>query len=300
VEIAYRTLCQLFDEIGIYDFEFVFTDNHSEDETFEILERLSSQDKRIGALRFNRNYGFQRSLLTAYRHAKGDAAIQIDCDLQDPPSLIREFLAKWEQGHDVVVGLRRRRQENFLLSFGRRTFYVLLNRISDDEITPDAGDFRLIDRSVLNRLTEIDDYSPYVRGIVSSFATNLKGIEYDRAERLRGQSKFPVMRLIGFAWDGIIGHSMMPLRLATYVGLLVSVFTFGLSLFYILAAVVFGSAWPGGFATTTVLILLGTSLNAIFLGILGEYIARIYQQVRKRPIAVVVRSLNISVKGSEQ
>lgn len=297
IERAYAEILAVFAPLP-YDIEFVFTDNHSEDGTFNVLSRLAATDQRIKVLRFNRNYGFQRSLLTAYRHASGDAAVQIDCDLQDPPALIAQFLGLWEQGHDVVVGLRRRRRENPLLTLGRRGFYAMLNRISDDRITRDAGDFRLVDRSVLEILVQLNDINPYVRGLISSFATNEAGVVYDRAARLHGRSKFPVIKLFRFAIDGIIAHSVVPLRLATYIGLTVSTVTFLLSLGYLVAALLFGSSWPSGFATLVILILFGISLNAIFLGIIGEYVSRIYQQVRVRPLVVVERSINI-IKEAE-
>src|SRR3954454_10972494 len=204
VDRAYAALTAIFRDMPQYDLEFVFTDNHSEDRTFERLAALAKADSRVKAIRFTRNYGFQRSLLTAYRHASGDAAIQIDCDLQDPPELIPQFIAFWERGHDVVVGLRRRRQEPRLLTLGRRAFYALLNRISEDQVTRDAGDFRLVDRSVIDRLKELNDYNPYVRGVVSSFAARDIGITYDRVQRLYGRSKFPLRKLVGFALDGIL------------------------------------------------------------------------------------------------
>lgn len=294
VNAAYEALCEMFRDDERYDIEFIFADNHSEDRTFNLLEEIAAADKRVKVIRYNRNYGFQRSLMTAYRHARGDAAIQIDCDLQDPPSLIPQFLDMWEQGHDVVVGLRRRRQEGALLTFSRRTFYALLNKISEDEITPDAGDFRLISRSVLDQLSEINDVSPYVRGITSALAANLAAIPYDRVERQRGASKFNLFRLVAFGMNGIIGHSLAPLRLAVYVGVIVAVLTFLLSLFYLIGGLVSGEGWPSGFATTTVLLLLGLSLNAIFLGIIGEYVGRIYQQIRQTPLTVIERAINLA------
>ncbi|MBR1244216.1 glycosyltransferase family 2 protein [Bradyrhizobium sp. AUGA SZCCT0274] len=293
---AYAALKAVFEGLPQYDIEFVFTDNHSEDRTFERLAVLAEADSRIKAIRFTRNYGFQRSLLTAYRHTSGDAAIQIDCDLQDPPELIPQFIALWEQGHDVVVGLRKRRQEAYLLTLGRRAFYALLSRISDDQITRDAGDFRLVDRSVINRLSAVNDFNPYVRGVVSSLAARETGIPYDRVQRIYGRSKFPLRKLMGFALDGIMGHSVLPLRLATYAGLMISVATFLLGLFYVFGALALGRSWPSGFATIIVVTLFGISLNAIFLGIVGEYVSRIYQQVRYRPLVVVESALNISVE----
>lgn len=294
VHRAYVALTAVFQSLPQYDLEFVFTDNHSEDRTFELLTGLAKADNRVKVIRFTRNYGFQRSLLTAYRNALGDAAVQVDCDLQDPPELIPQFIALWEKGHDVVVGLRRRREEPRLLTLGRRAFYALLDRISDDPLTRDAGDFRLIDRSVIDRLKELNDYNPYVRGVVSSFAARETGIPYDRAPRLHGRSKFPLRKLVGFALDGIIGHSVLPLRLASYAGLAISVFVFFLGLFYVFEALLFRHSWPSGFATLIVVMLFGISLNAIFLGIIGEYVSRIYQQVRFRPLVTVEATANIA------
>jgi len=299
VDRAYAALTAVFERLPQYDFEFIFTDNHSEDRTFEHLTALAKADKRVKVIRFTRNYGFQRSLLTAYRNATGDAAIQVDCDLQDPPELIPQFIARWEEGHDVVVGLRRRREEPALLTLGRRTFYALLDRISDDPLTRDAGDFRLVDRSVINRLKELNDYNPYVRGVVSSFAACETGITYDRAPRLHGRSKFPVRKLVGFALDGIIGHSVLPLRLASYVGLSISILASLLAAFYLIEALLFRRSWPSGFATLIVVTLFGISLNAIFLGIIGEYVSRIYQQVRFRPLVTVEATANVGAAADE-
>jgi glycosyltransferase involved in cell wall biosynthesis len=289
---AHDAICSVL-ENHPFTLEFIFTDNHSEDRTFEILASLANRDPRVKVLRFNRNYGFQRSLLTGYRYATGDAAVQIDCDLQDSPTMIPRFIELWDQGHDVVVGLRRNRQENTLLLTGRRMFYALLSQISEDKVTSGAGDFRLIDRSILDQLRTIHDLHPYVRGIIATLATNEAGIPYDRIERRHGRSKFPLFKLVRFALDGIISHSILPLRLSTYIGLTLSATTFALSIFYIVSALVFGADWPRGFATTTVLLLLGMSLNAIFLGVLGEYVSRIYQQVRHRPLTVIERTINL-------
>ena len=295
VEDAYRQLCDVATELDRYQCEFVFTDNHSDDRTFEILQQIAARDRRVRAVRFVRNYGFQRSLLTAYRMAAGDAAIQIDCDLQDPPSLIPQFVKRWEEGHDVVVGVRRRRKEGVFLTMCRRAFYALLERISEERVTQNAGDFRLIDRSIIVRLQELQDLHPYVRGLVDSMATNEAVIEYDRQERSRGRSKFPFLSLVAFAVDGIISHSVFPLRVATMIGLTLAVVASGLSIFYLGTALLFGRDWPPGFATTTILLLLGMSLNAIFMGVLGEYVSRIYQQVRQRPLTLIEKAVNVGV-----
>lgn len=295
---VYEAVLRVFDAMEKkYRLEFIYTDNHSTDGTFASLRELASRDPRVKAIRFNRNYGFQRSLLTAYRIASGDAAIQIDCDLQDPPELFPKFLELWERGHDVVVGLRRKRQESRLLTWGREIFYRLLNRISEDPLTPDAGDFRLVDRRILDQLHELNHHNPYVRGLISSLATREAGVPYSRRSRQFEQSKFPVRKLVGFALNGIIAHSVLPLRLAAYIGVAISVLTCLLSGFYIVSAIFFGADWPKGFATTTILILFGISLNGIFMGILGEYIGQIYKQVHQRPLTVIEEAIDLQDSG---
>ena len=291
----YDAVLSVFKAITIpYEIEFIFTDNHSNDATFEELAVLAQKDFRVKVLRFNRNYGFQKSLLTAYRHTSGNAAIQIDCDQQDPPGLLGKFLELWEDGHDVVVGVRESREESRLLTWFRRRFYLLLNLLSEDKLVPNAGDFRLVDRTILDKIAVIDHYDPYVRGLIDALAINEAKVPYNRSARYRGSSKFPIRRLFGFARDGIIAHSILPLRFATYAGLAISIFTFLLSGSYLLTALVVGSTWPKGFATTTILILFGIGINGIFLGIIGEYIARIYHQTRPTPITVIEQSVNLN------
>jgi dolichol-phosphate mannosyltransferase len=290
---AVTTLMQSF--AHHYDYELLFTDNHSTDATFDELKRLAKEDPRVRVLRFSRNFGYQRSIYTGYINARGDAAIQLDCDLQDPPELIPEFLRQWEAGYQVVYGVRRSRQEAWLMRTTRKIFYRLINVLSDDQLPHDAGDFRLVDRKVIEVLRQIDDYQPYLRGVIATIGFNQVGIPYDRQERTRGTTKFPLRALFTLAVDGILNHSIVPLRIATFTGLFISAATFVLSFVYLIGKLIFGVAWPPGFATITILILLSLSTNAIFLGIIGEYLGRIYQQVKKRPITVVEQSLNVNV-----
>jgi glycosyltransferase involved in cell wall biosynthesis len=298
VGTAYRAVAAVFATIADqYDFEIIFTDNHSSDATFERIADVARSDHRVRAVRFARNFGFQRSVMTGYRLARGDAAIQMDCDLQDPPAIFPQFLALWDQGHDVVVGIRRFRDENMLLQWGRKFYYRLLKKISSDNLMLDSGDFRLVDRSILDQLHSIDDASPYTRGLTSLLASNQTGVPYERAVREKGQSKFPLIKLIGLAIDGFVAHSTAPLRMASFTGLLIALVTALASVFYLLGRLLFGTEWPEGFATTTILILFGISLNALFLGVIGEYIGRIYEQVRMRPTTVIERSVNMTPSG---
>lgn len=288
-------------ELGKRDdllFEIIFTDNHSTDATYARLEVLAEKDARVKVLRFARNFGFNRSILTGYRYAAGDAAIQIDCDLEDPPSVFHDFIRLWRQGHDVVVGVRARRQENWLMVMLRKAFYRILDRISDTPHQMDAGDFRLVDRSILDQLRVIEDANPYVRGLISELARHQGSVPYARDRREFGESKFPLRQLVRLALEGVYAHSTTPLRIATYIGILIALVTAAITGIYVIGRLVSPEKWPAGFATTTVLILFGISLNGLFLGILGEYIARIYLQIRRRPTVIVEKSLNMGVAGA--
>ena len=291
----YQTVLPIMQELSErYIFELVFTDNHSTDSTFEILAELSRKDDRIRAYRFSKDFGYQRSIATGYEKSKGDAVIQLDCDLQDPPSLISEFLRIWERGYKVVYGVRRTRMEGAVTNIARKAFYRLIDWVSEDELPHDAGDFRLVDRSVVEILKNIYDAQPYIRGTIAALGFEQIGVKYDRAPRKRGKSKFPLRHMIRLAVDGICNHSVVPLRLATYTGLLVSAVTLGGILVYLGGRLFFGTEWPAGFATTTLLLLFSLTLNALFLGIIGEYLGRIYKQVKKRPLTIIESSINDS------
>ena len=293
IEPLHAALLPIMDQLSDrYDFELLFTDNHSTDHTFEALERLAARDVRVRAIRFSRNFGFQRSIATGYANARGDAAIQIDCDLQDPPALVVEFVRKWEQGYKVVYGVRSSRKESWWMNFVRKMFYRIIDSLSEDELPLDAGDFRLLDRCVLDELQKFEDNQPYLRGTIAALGFDQIGIPYDRAERQRGASKFSFSELIGLALDGILNHSVVPLRIATYLGLAISVLTFAGILAYGIGRLFFGTNWPPGFTTIIILILGSLSLNALFLGIIGEYLGRIYRQVKRRPLTVTEREIN--------
>lgn len=289
----YERLLPVFKKLeGRYYFELIFTDNHSEDKSFELLKDLAQKDPRIRVLRFSKNFGYQQSIYTGYVSAQGDAAIQLDCDLQDPPEMISTFLEKWEEGHQVVYGIRKTRKEGFLINRVRRIFYWLIDRLSADKLPRDAGDFRLVDRKILNELKEIHDMHPYLRGTIASFGFRQIGIPYDRDKRHSGVGKFRLGTMIQLALDGILNHSILPLRLASIVGLGISCLTiFGIGI-YAVGRLFFSKYFPPGLATTFVLILFSITLNSIFLGIIGEYMGRIYQQVKRRPLVIIENRVN--------
>ena len=269
-----------------YEFEFLFTDNASSDATFEKLADQARTDSRVRVIRFTRNFGFQTSILTNYLNARGGAAIQIDADLQDPPELFSEFLANWEQGYKVVYGIRRSRPENPVLIATRKLFYRGLAKLSSVDLPVDAGDFRLIDRAVIEDLRKVEDEAPYIRGVIAHLGYRQIGIPYDRAERKRGTSKFRLLSLIRLAVDGVCSQSTKPLELITLLGTTFSFLSFLGALFYI-AWSFLAAGKPRGFTTLVILILLSTSIQTAFIGLLGEYIGRIFKNTRHIPAPII-------------
>ncbi|HEY0760331.1 MAG TPA: glycosyltransferase family 2 protein [Acidisarcina sp.] len=277
------------------DFEFVFTDNHSTDRTPVLLRELARKDPRVRAYRFSRNFGYQRSIMTGYAKAKGAAAVQLDCDLQDPPELLGEFLRIWrDEGADVVYGVRVKRQESWSNQMSRVVFYRLIDKLSEDKIPVDAGDFRLISRRVIDLLKEYEDPQPYLRGTIAAMGFKQVGVPYHRNARTRGESKFSFSKMVALALDGILNHSTVPLRFSTFFGLLVSLLTFLLVLGYTAFKLLTKAQWPAGFTTLVAIQLGSLSINAMFLGIIGEYLGRLYTASRRRPLTIIEDVIHLS------
>lgn len=294
VERAYTEITRVFEGLPDYDYEIVFTDNHSTDGTFAILSRVAAQDPKVKAIRFSRNVGYQRSLLVAYQTASGACSVQLDCDLQDPPDLIPQMLEKWREGHEVVYGIRKSLKDGPVVAALRRMFYWVIARLSEDDLPMNVGEFRLVDRRILDELRKVRDGSPYLRGLIAAMGFSQTGIEYDRQARMAGESKFPLRAMMSLAIDGIVNHSLVPLRIASLVSLTVGTLTFLLTFIYLIGRLFFGQDWPAGFATTTVLLLMSIMLNAMFLGILGEYIGRIFIQTKQLNTPIIEARLNMS------
>lgn len=295
VERVATVMAQVADR---YDYELVFTDNHSDDTTWQKLEALAAERPDVRAYRFSRNFGYQKSIRTGYLKSRGAAAIQLDADLQDPPELMLEFLNHWEAGSKVVYGVRRSRQESGIVTACRRVFYWLIDALSEDPLPRDAGDFRLIDRQVIEVLRADGDVHPYIRGRIASIGFTQTGIPYDRSARQAGETKFPFWSMVRLAVDGITGHSAKPLRLATYLGIGTMTAAFAAVLVYLSARLFFGVDWPAGFATLVVMVLFFSGLNSLLLGLMGEYVARIFEQLKQSPDTLIEASLNDPDQGS--
>lgn len=273
------------------DLEFVFSDNHSDDATWDMLTELAATDPRVRAIRFSKNYGFQRSILANYMHTSGDAVMQIDADLQDPPELLEAFFERWQEGFDVVYGVRRKRPESWLLNNFRRVGYWAIDKVSEHPIPRDVGDFRLIDRKVVNVLLKTKTANPYLRGMIAGIGFNQTGIAYDRDARVAGESKFNVNRLVRLGLTAVFNHSTVPLRAASFVGSLILAASLIGALYYVVLRL-FHPELPPGLASIHILVLFGIGLNSFLLGIIGEYILRIYLVLRADPVAVIQQSLN--------
>ncbi|NLS75364.1 glycosyltransferase [Bradyrhizobium brasilense] len=288
----YERLCHLAETMAERcTLEFVFSDNHSNDLTWTKLSQLASKDSRVRAIRFSKNVGYQRSILANYMHARGDAVMQIDADLQDPPELLAEFFDLWRSGHRVVYGIRKVRAEGGAINLFRRLGYWTIDKLSEHPIPRDAGDFRLIDRSVLNALARMNVPSPYLRGMIASLGFEQIGVAYKRDPRRLGQSKFNLMRITQLGIAAVINHSVVPLRLASFLGAAALVISTIGGLYFVVGKAV-QPDYPRGFASIYVLLLFGIGLNTFLLGIVGEYLLRTYWILRGEPLAIVEDALN--------
>ncbi len=273
--------------------EFVFTDNHSEDRTWEKLADLAIQDDRIRAIRFSKNFGFQRSIFANYLHTRGEAVMQIDADLQDPPEMLEAFFDQWQKGYHVVYGVRRKRPESRLLHAFRRVGYWFIDMISEHPIPRDVGDFRLIDRKVIDALVKIKTPNPYLRGMIAGLGFQQTGIPYDRDARVAGESKFDVSRLIRLGLTAVLNHSTVPLRIASVAGItMLGISVLG-SLYYLILRLIYPDL-PQGMASIHILVLFGIGLQSLLMGIIGEYLLRIYLILRAEPVAIIEQKLNFS------
>jgi dolichol-phosphate mannosyltransferase len=274
-----------------YDFEFLFTDNDSQDGTLALLEAEVARDPRVRVLKLSRNFGFQRSILTNFLHARGRAAIQIDADLQDPPEMILEFLARWEKGFKVVYGVRIHRTEGAILLMARSAFYRFINRITDFPVPVGAGDFRLIDRIIIEHLRQVTDRNPYLRGLIASFGYPSVGIPYARSVRTQGQSKFNLLKLLTLGMDGVASQSTKPLQFIALAG-------FGLCGLSLVLGLCYATAWLAGigqnspgFTTLVILQLFTLGINAAVVGVIGEYVGRVLDNVRGHPMSIIERAI---------
>jgi dolichol-phosphate mannosyltransferase len=291
LEETHRRLVPLLDRLDDLDYEIIYVDDGSRDRTPEILERLQARDPHVRVLRFSRNFGHQVAVSAGLEHAAGDATVVIDADLQDPPEVIPEMVRLWRDGYHVAYGQRTDRPgETAFKRWTASAFYRIINRLTDTEIPVDTGDFRLMDRKVVDALKAMPERDRFVRGMVSWAGFRQVPVPYARAPRFAGETKYPVRKMLRFALDGIASFSVAPLTVATWVGFAASGLAL-LGILYALSLRLFTRIWVPGWTAIFIAILFIGGVQLISLGIIGEYIGRIYGEAKRRPLYVVAERL---------
>jgi polyisoprenyl-phosphate glycosyltransferase len=267
--------------------EFVCVNDGSRDGTLDALRAKLKQDSRIRIVNFARNFGKEAALTAGLAHTRGDAVVVIDADLQDPPSLIPQFLEKWSEGFDVVYGVRSTRaSDTFLKRATANAFYKLFNKVTDVKIPPDAGDFRLLDRRVVDALLELPERNRFMKGLFAWVGFRQTGVAFVREPRVAGKTSWNYLRLFNFAIDGITSFSIAPLRIASLTGVVASILGFIYAAFLTVRTIIFGVDVPGYASIMVVTMFLG-GIQLICLGLIGEYLGRLYIEAKGRPLYIV-------------
>jgi dolichol-phosphate mannosyltransferase len=275
-------------------YELIFVNDGSRDATPVIVRRICEADSTVYLIDFARNFGHQSAITAGMDYASGNAVVVIDADLQDPPEVIPEMIAKWREGFDVVYGKRAERKgETFFKRFTSAAFYRILRMLTDVDIPVDTGDFRLIDRKVCDALKLIKERNRYVRGLISWLGFRQTGVEYVRDKRFAGETKYPLKKMLRFAFDAITSFSFKPLKLTSYVGVTVSLGGFAY-LMVVLYLKLFTDTTVTGWASMMAVSLFFNGVVLMMLGIIGEYIGRIYDEAKGRPLYLVRETLNFA------
>ena len=273
------------------DFEIIYVDDGSRDSTAELLQAIQQAHREVRVLRLSRNFGHQIAVSAGLDYATGDAVVLIDADLQDPPEVIAAMVAKWREGFHVVYGQRSERAgESRFKLWTAHAFYRLINRLSEVPIPLDTGDFRLMDRAVVDALRRMREKHRMLRAMTSWVGFKQVAVPYERAERFAGESKYPLRKMLAFALDGIISFSAIPLRVVTMVGLAFSGLSV-LGILYALAMRLWTSNWVAGWTLIFITLMMIGGLQFIFLGVMGEYIGRIYSEAKDRPLFLIMEEL---------
>ena len=282
-----ESLMMMANSQGAYDWEFLFVNDGSSDDTLNIIKLYKERDTRISYLDLSRNFGKENAMLAGFDYATGDCVVIIDADLQDPPMLIPDMIALWEQGAEDVYARRLDRgKENWLRRKLSLMFYSLLQKVSKLDILENVGDFRLLDRKCIDALKKMREHERYTKGMYCWIGFKKQEITFERNNRMFGKSSMSFGTLFNLAIDGIVSFTTIPLRLAAIVGLTISIFAFFYMCFFLIRTLVVGDPVQG-FPTIIIVMLFLGGANLLFLGIIGEYIAKIYNETRNRPNYVV-------------
>ena len=294
--LLYERVSAVMDSTG-EPWEFVMVDDGSSDGSTNKILELKSGDDKVKPVIFTRNFGHQIAVTAGLDNSQGDAVIVIDADLQDPPEVILDLIEKWKEGYEVVYAVRSKREgESWFKLFTASAFYRLIQRITDVYIPTDTGDFRLLDRKIVSVMNQMRERHRFLRGMSSWIGYKQIGVEYERAERFAGETKYPLKKMIRFASDAITGFSYFPLQLATYLGFIAA----GISIVAIPVVIIMrlaGSQAFFGQASTLIAVLFLGGVQLISLGMLGEYVGRLYDEAKGRPLYIVREDLEVEQEG---
>ena len=283
----FERLDKLAKSVKNYQFEFLFVNDGSRDKTLEMIKQQAAKDKRVSYVNLSRNFGKEIAMIAGIDHVKGDAMVIIDADLQDPPELIPEMIKFWEEGYDDVYARRRSRKgETWLKKNTSELYYKVLQSSTNITIQVDTGDFRLLDKRCVEALKQFRESQRNAKAIFSWIGYKKKEIFYDRDPRVAGQTKWNYSKLTGLAIDGITSFTTAPLRIATIIGIIISTIAF-LYILYLLIRPLFGVSTGAGYSSTLAVILFMGGVQMLFLGIIGEYVGRIFNETKKRPLYLI-------------
>jgi len=292
VKEVYEKVKQVFERLPKYQYEHIFIDNSSTDRTVELLKSIARKDNNVKIIVNTRNFGHIRSPYYAKLEAQGDAVISIVADLQDPPDMIADFIAKWEEGYKIVVGVKTKVQESRLMFAIRKLYYNLIGTLSEIELIKNFTGFGLYDKTVIEILRDINDPYPYFRGLISYTGFEIYEIEYTQPRRKRGITKNNFYTLYDMAMLGITNHSKVPLRIATMTGFALGTLSLFVALVYFIMKLIFWNQFQAGYAPIVIGLFFFASVQLFFIGIVGEYVGSIQTQVMKRPLVIEKERIN--------
>ncbi len=294
LEISYKKIKDTLEKISEYKYEMIFVNDGSKDRTLQMLEYISRKNENIKVISFSRNFGHQAAVTAGIKYSTGDAVVIIDADLQDPPELIPEMIKLWEDGNDVIYGKRKKRKgESAFKLLTAKMFYKTLNALSDVEIPKDTGDFRLVDKKVIDVINEMPEHNKFLRGLFSWVGFKQYAYEYQRDERLSGKTKYPLKKMWKLATDGIISFSTKPLKIVGSIGFLTIILSIAILIYSLISYSLKLNNLTPGWTSIMVAITLFSGVQLLSIWIISEYISRIYDETRKRPQYIIDKKINL-------
>lgn len=292
VSEIYNRVKEVMTGLKKYNYEHVFIDNASNDKTVDILKEIAMKDKNVKIIINSRNFGPMRSPYYGLLQCKGDAVAYLVADLQDPPGMLKDFIKKWEEGYKIVVGVKSKSEENPVMFAIRKIYYNLISKLSKTELIKNYTGFGLYDREVIEILRRLNEPAPYFRGLICEIGFKRAEIEYTQPARQKGKSKIGFYTLYDLAILGIVNYSIIPLRLAVFIGLIVSLCSFLLAVVYFFYKIIFWFRFQVGMAPLVIGLFFFSSIQLIFIGIMGEYLGVIYTNVQNRPLVIEKERIN--------